>query len=79
MNLLLRFYEPNTGNIYINGINIKDFDIGYLRSQFGVVGQEPAVFYASFRDNIRFNTIAASEEDIRAATVKANALQFIEG
>ncbi len=50
MSLLLRFYEPNEGKILINGINIIDFDIGYLRSQFGVVGQEPAVFNASFRD-----------------------------
>jgi ABC-type multidrug transport system fused ATPase/permease subunit len=65
-------------NIYYN-IDIKDFDIRYLRSQFGVVGQEPTVFTGTFRDNIRYNSLTASEEEIREAARLANAMPFIEG
>jgi len=49
MQLLQRFYLPTEGSITIDGIDIKDYDIRYLRSQFGVVSQEPALFNASFR------------------------------
>jgi len=49
MQLLQRFYFPNEGNITIDGIDIKDFDIHYLRSKLGVVSQEPVLFDGSFR------------------------------
>jgi ATP-binding cassette subfamily B (MDR/TAP) protein 1 len=77
MALLLRFYEPNEGKILSGGIDIKDFDLKYLRRQFGVVGQEPTVFNASFSENIRYNHLNATEEDIIDASRKANALNFI--
>jgi ATP-binding cassette subfamily B (MDR/TAP) protein 1 len=47
--MLLRYYSPDEGEILINGINIKDFDIHYLRQSFGVVSQEPVLFNGSFR------------------------------
>lgn len=47
--LLQRFYLPTRGSIIIDGVDIKDYDIHYLRSQFGVVSQEPALFNTSFR------------------------------
>lgn len=53
--LLQRFYFPMKGKITIGGIDIKDFDIHYLRSKFGVVSQEPVLFNGSFADNIRYN------------------------
>ncbi len=53
--LLLRFYDPSEGEIYIGGKNIKDFDIHYLRKSFGVVSQEPVLFNGSFRYNIVYN------------------------
>ena len=53
--LLQRFYYPVRGKISIGGIDIKDFDIHYLRSCFGVVSQEPVLFNGSFADNIRYN------------------------
>lgn len=62
MSLLLRFYDIEKGKILINGINIKDFDLKYLRNQFGVVGQEPVLFNASFRENIKYNCYNSSEE-----------------
>ena len=59
--LLLRFYVPEEGSITIDGIDIRDFDLNYLRSQFGVVSQEPSLFNASFRENIRYNKLNATE------------------
>lgn len=60
--LLQRFYIPEQGSITIDGIDIKDFDIHYLRSRFGVVSQEPVLFNASFRENIKYNKADATEE-----------------
>lgn len=71
--LLLRFYEPTAGSIFVGGTALRDFDLAFLRSQFGVVAQEPVVFNASFRDNIRYNTIA-TEQQIRDAAAQANTL-----
>lgn len=58
--LLQRFYFPAKGRISINNIDIKDFDIHYLRSCFGVVSQEPVLFNGSFADNIRYNKLEAT-------------------
>ena len=58
--LLQRFYDPLEGEITINGINIKDFDIKYLRQTFGVVSQEPVLFLGSFRENIKYNKADAT-------------------
>lgn len=55
MSFLLRFYWPESGSIELDGINIKDYDIHYLRAQFGVVSQEPVLFNTTYRDNIRYN------------------------
>ena len=55
LQLLLRFYYPETGKILIDGLDIKDYDLHYLRSKFGVVSQEPTLFNGSFRDNIQYN------------------------
>ena len=53
--LLQRFYFPTKGKITINNIDIKDFEIHYLRSQFGVVSQEPVLFNGTFPENIKYN------------------------
>jgi ATP-binding cassette subfamily B (MDR/TAP) protein 1 len=55
--LLQRFYFPQEGTITLDGVDLKDYDIHYLRSQFGVVSQEPVLFNASFRENIKYNRI----------------------
>jgi len=77
--ILLRYYEPEKGEIFLDGVNIKDYDIHYLRKLFGVVSQEPVLFNASFRENIRYNVATATDEDIRMAAQTSNALEFIEG
>lgn len=77
--LLQRFYFPAKGTIQINGINIQDFDIHYLRSKFGVVSQEPVLFNGTFAENIKYNKDDASMEQIELAAKKANAISFILG
>lgn len=47
--LLQRFYEPSKGQILVDGVDIKDYDIHYLRSCFGVVSQEPVLFNGTFK------------------------------
>ena len=79
MQLLMRFYEPTGGEVLINGISIKNFDIHYLRGQFGVVSQEPVLFNGSFKDNIQYNIPKVDMNAIIDAATKANAISFITG
>lgn len=77
--LLQRFYYPVRGKITINNIDLKDFDIHYLRSLFGVVSQEPVLFNGSFADNIKYNKDDATMAQIEEAARKSNAIPFILG
>ena len=54
--LLMRFYDPEEGEILINNRNIKEYDLYSLRKQIGLVSQEPALFIGSVSDNIRYNS-----------------------
>ena len=53
--LIQRFYAPSFGEILIDGVNIKDYDIHYLRSCIGVVSQEPTLFNETIANNIKYN------------------------
>jgi ATP-binding cassette subfamily B (MDR/TAP) protein 1 len=77
--LLLRFYDLNSGEIMLDGINIKSLTLKDLRGLFGLVGQEPFLFNLSIRDNIKYVTYKATNEDIRQAAITSNAIDFIEG
>jgi subfamily B ATP-binding cassette protein MsbA len=76
-NLLLRFYDPNDGAIYMNGVNIKDVKVNSLRSQIGFIQQEPVLFNASIFENIQYGNDKATREQIIAAAKMANAHDFI--
>lgn len=76
--LLLRFYEVDEGCIYIDGIPIENFNIAHLRSNIGLVSQEPILFNASITRNIRFGNLKASDEEIENAAKHAGAFNFIE-
>ena len=52
MNLLLRFYDPDSGVVKLDGINVKELNVRWLRSQIGYVGQEPVLFKGTIADNI---------------------------
>ena len=75
--LLERFYDPTGGDIYIDGINLKDFNVRYLRSQIGYVGQEPTLFATSIAQNIRYGNPSATQEEIEEAAKLADAHDFI--
>lgn len=76
--LLLRFYDPTEGSILIDGKNARDFPLSNYRSLFGIVPQEVILFNGTIRENIGYGDPEASEEDIRLAAKRANALEFIE-
>ena len=62
--LLERFYEPNQGNILLDGIDIQDYNLYELRKIIGLVGQEPILFRTSIYDNIKYGNLNAKREDI---------------
>jgi ATP-binding cassette subfamily B (MDR/TAP) protein 1 len=74
--LLMRFYDPEEGEILLNGKNIKEFDLYSLRKQIGLVSQEPSLFIGSVADNIRYNS-SCSQEEIETACEISNAKKFI--
>jgi len=77
-NLLLRFYESQSGVILIDGKEIKDYSVSDLRRQIGYVQQEPVLFNMSIKDNILFGESDASDAKVRQMAEAANALTFIE-
>lgn len=76
--LIQRFYDPIQGEVFVDGRNIKDLDLTWLRSNIGVVGQEPILFGTSISENILFGNRNATQEDIKRAAKKANAHEFIK-
>lgn len=62
--LLMRFYDPDSGEIFIDGVNIKDYNLKWLRSKIGYVGQEPALFSGSIRENLLLANPNATFSDI---------------
>lgn len=77
VNLLLRFYDTKIGKIKINGVDIQDYDIEYLRSKISVVFQTTFLFYGTVRDNIRMAAPDATDEQIIEAAKASNAHEFI--
>ncbi len=78
IDLLLRFYETKEGSIEIDGIPISQLKLKNLRSQFGLVNQEPIIINDSIKNNISFGYDEATEEEIIEAAKNANAWSFIE-
>ncbi|KAH8481522.1 hypothetical protein H0E87_029116 [Populus deltoides] len=73
----LRFYEPLRGDIRLDGIDIKSLRLKWLRSQIGLVSQEPVLFATSIKENILFGKEEASMEEVIGAAKAANAHNFI--
>ncbi|WP_404804060.1 ABC transporter transmembrane domain-containing protein [Microbulbifer agarilyticus] len=78
MDLLQRFYDPQSGCITLNGIDIRDLDTAMLRSQMAVVPQQPALFTADVWYNLRYGKPDASDAEVVAAAKAAHAHEFIE-
>ena len=77
INLLMRLYDVNEGEILIDGVNIKDISQEALRSQIGVVLQETHLFTGTVRENIRYSKPFATDEEVIEAARIANAHDFI--
>jgi ATP-binding cassette subfamily B protein len=77
-NLLLRFYDPESGTIRIDGVDIRELSFADLRGALAIVPQEPVLFTASVADNIRYGRPDASDDAVRAAAEAASAAAFIE-
>ena len=75
--LLLRFFDPQTGSILIDGVPIQQLDPRELRSSFALVSQNPALFFGSVEDNIRYGKTTASLAEVEAAAKAAHAHEFI--
>ncbi|EMD59099.1 hypothetical protein COCSADRAFT_165319 [Bipolaris sorokiniana ND90Pr] len=84
--LLERFYQPVSGNIYLDGVEISTIDVSWLRQQIGLVSQDPSLFSTTIFDNIRFGLLDSIHESLDPRLVKkmvedaarvANAYDFI--
>lgn len=76
-NLLLRFYDPDKGAIYLDGVDIKSLKTANLRKQFGFIQQDPILFNMTILDNIRYGKPEASQEEVEQAARLTNAHDFI--
>ncbi|MFC7380198.1 ABC transporter transmembrane domain-containing protein [Brevundimonas sp. GCM10030266] len=76
--LLLRFYDPQSGVVSVDGVDVRDADPTEVRNRFAWVSQEAPLFSGSASENIRFGREAATDEEVRAAAEEAQALGFLE-
>lgn len=76
-NLIPRFYDPTSGEILLDGIDLRDITQASLREHIGIVPQETLLFGGTIRENIRYGKLDATEDEIIAAAKAANAHQFI--
>jgi ATP-binding cassette subfamily B protein len=79
VNLIGRFYDATEGAILIDGVDVRDYDVRWLRKQIGVVLQEPYLFHGTIADNIRYGNPNATDADVIRAARAANAHDFIVG
>jgi ATP-binding cassette subfamily B protein len=77
LSLLMRFYDPTLGQIWLDGVDLRDYKLVDLRNQFAIVLQEPVLFSASIAENIGYGRPEAGFDDIVAAAKVANAHDFI--
>lgn len=77
LDLVIRFYDPKSGQILVDGQDIREFDVESYRAMFGIVSQESMLFNDTIANNIRFGNNSLTEEQIIEASKLANAYNFI--
>lgn len=77
INLMMRFYDPDHGQVLLDDLNLRSYKVDSLRSQFALVLQEPVLFSATIAENIRYAREGAGFEDVVDAATAANAHGFI--
>jgi ATP-binding cassette subfamily B protein len=75
--MLLRFHDPQSGRIELDGVDIRTLDPAELRGTVALVPQQPAIFASSARDNIRYGRLEASDAELEAAARSAEAHEFL--
>ncbi|XP_020585098.1 ABC transporter B family member 4-like isoform X2 [Phalaenopsis equestris] len=78
VSLVERFYDPQAGEVLIDGVDLKKLKLRWIREQIGLVSQEPVLFTATIKENISFGKEGASLDEIKRAIDFANASKFIE-
>ncbi|KAE9444825.1 hypothetical protein C3L33_23277, partial [Rhododendron williamsianum] len=78
ISLIQRFYDPQPGQVLVDGINLKDFHLKWIREKIGLFSQEPMLFACSIKDNIAYGKDEATLEEIEVAVEIANATKFID-
>ena len=79
VNLVPRFYDATDGDVLVDGINVKDYDVDTLRSKIGVVLQKSELFSGTVAENIRWGCETATDEEVKTAARIAQAEEFIDG
>jgi ATP-binding cassette subfamily B protein len=77
LSMLLRFHDPANGRICVDGIDVREVDPADLRAQLALVPQQPTLFAASARDNIRYGRLQASDAEVEEAARAAEADGFL--
>jgi ABC transporter fused permease/ATP-binding protein len=75
--LIPRLYDPAVGAVRLDGLDVRDYDLEWLRQQIGIVAQEPMLFSTTIEDNIRYGRADASGDEIEAAARAAHAHDFV--
>ena len=80
VSLIERFYDPSAGSLTLENFDLRDLNLHWLRSQIGIVSQEPVLFDASIAENIRYGALfrEVSDEEVIEAAKSANIHSFIE-
>jgi ATP-binding cassette subfamily B protein len=76
-NLLYRFYDPQKGNITVDGYDLRDVELNSLRSQLAIVLQDPFLFSGTVKENIRYGRLDASDDEIVVVAKEVGAHEFI--
>jgi ATP-binding cassette subfamily B (MDR/TAP) protein 1 len=79
ISLLERFYDPVSGQIFLDGKDLKSFNLRWLRNQLGLIQQEPVIFSASVKENIIYARHNATEAEMKEAARIANVHHFVSG
>uniref|UniRef100_K3W851 Uncharacterized protein n=1 Tax=Globisporangium ultimum (strain ATCC 200006 / CBS 805.95 / DAOM BR144) TaxID=431595 RepID=K3W851_GLOUD len=78
VSLLERFYDPLSGSVKVDGVDVRELNVKWLREQVGLVGQEPSLFATSIMENIRYGAPSATDNQVIEASKMANAYNFIK-
>ncbi|MDV3468977.1 ABC transporter transmembrane domain-containing protein [Stenotrophomonas sp. C3(2023)] len=77
LQMLLRFHDPRSGSVSVDGVDVRLLDPGTLRNELALVPQQPTLFAASARDNIRYGRLEATDDEVDAAARAAEADEFL--